>query len=127
VKYGDLSLLIDGAHNPAAAQALRQYADTLEAPVTWVMGILTTKDHKEIFTALLRSGDCLHLVPVPDHSSADPLDLAVIARTICPNLATCETYDNLFAALKAVKCDRPVILCGSLYLVGYFLKSLPSP
>jgi len=127
VKYGDFSLLIDGAHNPAAAQALRHYVDTLEAPVTWVMGMLSTKDHPEIFTALLRALDSLHLVPVPDHSSADPLDLAVIARTICPNLATCQTHEDLFSALKTVQSDRPVILCGSLYLVGYFLKSLPSP
>ena len=126
VKYGDLPLLIDGAHNPAAAQALRQYADTLEAPVTWVIGMLSTKDHAEIFTALLRSLDSLHLVPVPDHSSATLLDLAALAQTICPNLATCQTHEDLFSALKTVQSDRPVILCGSLYLVGYFLKSLPA-
>ncbi|MGB5963076.1 MAG: folylpolyglutamate synthase/dihydrofolate synthase family protein, partial [Coleofasciculaceae cyanobacterium] len=47
-------LLIDGAHNPAAAVALRQYVDTLQTPVTWVMGILSTKDHADIFSALLR-------------------------------------------------------------------------
>ena len=123
VKYGDLPLLIDGAHNPAAAQALRQYADTLEAPVTWVIGMLSTKDHAEIFTALLRSLDSLHLVPVPDHSSATLLDLAALAQTICPNLATCQTHDDLFSALKTVQSDRPVILCGSLYLVGHFLAT----
>ncbi len=127
VKYGDLPLLIDGAHNPAAAQALRQYADTLEAPVTWVIGMLSTKDHAEIFTALLRSLDGLHLVPIPDHSSANPLDLAALAQIICPNLATCKTHDDLFSALKTVQSDHSVILCGSLYLVGYFLKSLPYP
>ncbi|WP_009630096.1 bifunctional folylpolyglutamate synthase/dihydrofolate synthase [Synechocystis sp. PCC 7509] len=126
VKYEDFSLLIDGAHNPAAAQALRQYTDTLAAPVTWVMGMLSTKDHKEIFAALLRSQDSLHLVPVPDHSSADPLDLALLARNICPKLANCQTHDDLFAALKVVQGDRLVILCGSLYLVGHFLKTFPS-
>lgn len=127
VEYGDFSLLIDGAHNPAAAQALRQYVDTLETPVTWVMGMLSTKDHADIFTALLRSGDCLHLVPVPDHSSADPIDLAALAQNTCPNLATCEAYLDLISALKAAERDRLVILCGSLYLVGHFLKSLPFP
>ncbi len=127
VQYGDFSLLIDGAHNPAAAQALRQYADTLASPLQWVMGMLSTKDHAEIFTALLRSGDDLHLVPVPDHSSADPVDLATLARNICPDLATCEAYLDLNSALKATKRDRPVILCGSLYLVGHFLQSWRSP
>jgi len=127
VKFGDFPILIDGAHNPAAAQALRQYADTLEAPLTWVMGMLATKDYREIFTALLRLGDCLHLVPVPDHSSANPLELAILARGICPDLAICQTHDDLNSGLKAAKSDRVVILCGSLYLVGHFLKSLPSP
>ncbi len=127
IKYGDFTLLIDGAHNPAAAQALRQYADTLESPVTWVMGMLATKDHAEIFAALLRPGDCLHLVPVPDHSSADPTNLATLAQNICPNLAICKAYLDLNSALNAVKSDRLIILCGSLYLVGHFLKSLPYP
>lgn len=123
VKYGDRPLLIDGAHNPAAAQALRQYADTLESPITWVIGILSTKDHKEIFTALLRPKDRLYLVPVPDRSSAEPMDLAILAQNICPTLAICETYNDLFSALKAAKSDRLVILCGSLYLIGHFLKT----
>lgn len=127
VRYNDFSLLIDGAHNPAAAQALREYADTLAVPITWVMGMLSTKDHAEIFTALLRSNDRLHLVPVPDHSSANPLDLAALAQNICPNLAICKTYGDLSSALKATKSDRSVILCGSLYLVGHFLQSVPLP
>ncbi|ASC70082.1 Dihydrofolate synthase/folylpolyglutamate synthase [Halomicronema hongdechloris C2206] len=58
-------LLVDGAHNPAAAMALRAYVDSLElAPVGWLMGMLVTKDHRDIFQALLRPGDHLHLVPV---------------------------------------------------------------
>ena len=121
-------LLIDGAHNPAAAIALRQYVDTLNTPVTWVMGILSTKDHAEIFEAILRSGDQLYLVPVPDHSSADPNTLATLAASICPELADCHTYPDLFTGLEAATSniaeasDRLIVLCGSLYLVGYFLQ-----
>jgi dihydrofolate synthase/folylpolyglutamate synthase len=121
-------LLIDGAHNPAAAIALRQYVDTLNIPVTWVMGILSTKDHAEIFEAILRSGDQLYLVPVPDHSSADPNALATLAASICPELADCHTYPDLFTGLQgatsniAEASERLIVLCGSLYLVGYFLK-----
>ena len=121
-------LLIDGAHNPAAAKALRQYVDTLNIPVTWVMGMLSTKDHGDIFEALLRSPDRLYLVPVPDHSSADPDALAILAQNICPELADCRTYPNLEAALEAATSkltetsERLIVLCGSLYLVGHFLK-----
>jgi dihydrofolate synthase / folylpolyglutamate synthase len=126
--WNDCRLLIDGAHNPAAAVALRQYVDTLTTPVTWLMGILSTKDHADIFHALLRSGDRLYVVPVPDHSSADPDALAILAQNICPELADCRTYPDLEAGLQAATSNlagtpkRLIVLCGSLYLVGHFLK-----
>jgi dihydrofolate synthase/folylpolyglutamate synthase len=121
-------LLIDGAHNPAAAIALRQYVDTLHTPVTWVMGILSTKDHADIFSALLQPSDRLYLVPVPDHSSADPNALATLAQNTCPKLSHCSTHPNLEAGLKAATANtletskQLIVLCGSLYLLGHFLK-----
>ena len=139
-------LLIDGAHNPAAAQALRQYVDTCgvgSPPLvptalpgkagegrggskTWVMGMLSTKDHAEIFEALLRAGDRLYLVPVPDHSSATPEYLATLARNICPELDFCSNYPNLVTGLEAATStatpENVLVLCGSLYLIGHFLK-----
>jgi dihydrofolate synthase / folylpolyglutamate synthase len=118
-------LLIDGAHNPAAAIALRQYVDTLNTPISWVMGMLSTKSHLEIFQALLRPGDRLYLVPVPDHSSADPGALADLARSGCSSLDSIDIYTNLTtgltAAMTTTATHQPV-LCGSLYLLGYFLK-----
>ena len=117
-------LLIDGAHNPAAAIALRQYVDTLDkSPIHWVMGMLSTKDHADIFSALLRKGDRLYLVPVPDHSSADPEYLATLAQNICPELADCRTYPDLTAGLEAaISPESLLVLCGSLYLLGHFLE-----
>ncbi|MEP0753731.1 bifunctional folylpolyglutamate synthase/dihydrofolate synthase [Trichocoleus sp. Lan] len=116
-------LLIDGAHNPAAAIALRQYVDTLDkSPIHWVMGMLSTKDHADIFSALLRKGDRLYLVPVPDHSSADPEYLATLAQNICPELGDCRTYPDLTAGLEAaISPESLLVLCGSLYLLGHFL------
>lgn len=116
-------LLLDGAHNPAAARVLRDYVDTLNVKsVSWVMGMLSTKDHADIFQALLRPNDRLYLLPVPDHSSADPGELAKLASNLCPELTFCRTYPDLLSALEAAfASDNLVILCGSLYLVGHFL------
>jgi dihydrofolate synthase/folylpolyglutamate synthase len=125
--WRDRRLLVDGAHNPAAAKVLRQYIDTLGKPVIWLMGILSTKDHEDILAALLKPHDELHLVPVPDRSTANPQELASLAERICPQLRQCQTYDDLFLALQTI-WDRQqgqeslVVLCGSLYLIGYFLK-----
>jgi dihydrofolate synthase / folylpolyglutamate synthase len=134
-------LLIDGAHNPAAAQVLRNYVDDLISPhqqgektetpliditqnsVIWVIGMLSTKEHRDIFQALLRAGDKLYLVPVPDNSSANPVELAKLADEICPELSFCQTYSDLPSALEAAfnSTDNLVVLCGSLYLIGHFL------
>jgi dihydrofolate synthase/folylpolyglutamate synthase len=88
------------------------------------MGMLSTKDHPKIFQALLHAGDRLSLVPVPDHSSAEPTVLSGIAKGICPGLEALETFFDLPTALEsaiALEEERVIVLCGSLYLVGHFL------
>ena len=150
-------LLIDGAHNPASAAVLRQFVDRSIEPLSqnsksssaavqsaiqnpkskianpksthWIMGMLSTKDHADVFKALLRSGDSLSLVPVPDHSSADPIALATLAQEICPGLVTCQTYPELMSALEAAIGNHHseksrLVLCGSLYLLGHFFSTL---
>ncbi len=124
--WKDRPLLIDGAHNTAAAIALRQYIDTLHKPVVWVMGMLSTKDHEDVLEVLLKPQDELHLVPVPDHSTAEPKDLAAIALQVCPNLTRCQTYANIFTALDKVGSlseDKLLVLCGSLYLIGHLFRN----
>ena len=158
-------ILIDGAHNPEAAKALRHYVDTLDilpksrkgealanqnadfpsnlpapmlhpysqesistknlfnSPIAWVMGMLSTKDHSDIFQALLRPNDRLYLVPVPDPNSADPEKLSAIAKTICPEIFECATYPSTESALHtATNNNNLIVICGSLYLIGDFLK-----
>lgn len=119
-------ILIDGAHNPAAAIALREYVDNLTtspSPINWVIGILATKDCDDILQALLKKGDRLYLVPVPDQNSTPPAELAALAQNICPELTLCQTFPDLTTALDAaVANENLTVLCGSLYLVGHFLK-----
>ncbi|MEP0871205.1 bifunctional folylpolyglutamate synthase/dihydrofolate synthase [Trichocoleus desertorum AS-A10] len=136
-------LLVDGAHNPAGAQALRQYIDRHgdqpgevygDRSVVWVVGMIGTKDHEEVLEALLRPNDQLHLVPVPDHEPVDLDRLADLAQQrICPQLVACETYADLELGLQAATQNAKgvgnqptpgalVVLAGSLYLLGDFFK-----
>lgn len=126
-------LLIDGAHNPAGAAALRHYLDnseTITRPVQFVMGMLSTKDHADVFRELLRPGDRLYLVPVPDHASADLDALVALANDICPGLSDSGLYVDVIDALKAAfhagttspSAPTTTVLCGSLYLIGHFFK-----
>ncbi len=117
-------LLIDGAHNLDAAKSLRRYVDKTyrDRPITWLMGMLATKDHKEVLQTLLKPADRLHLVPVPGHLSADPNDLSAIAYQVCPALTHCQTHLDLASALPVAIQAHPAVLCGSLYLIGHFYE-----
>jgi dihydrofolate synthase/folylpolyglutamate synthase len=139
-------LLVDGAHNPAGAEALRQYVDRHgdqpgqvygDRSIVWVVGMIGTKDHGDVFKELLRPNDQLHLVPVPDHEPVDLEQLADLAQQICPQLVACETYADLELGLQAAiqnakgVGDQPTpgalaVLSGSLYLLGDFFKRFQS-
>lgn len=130
---GKHPLLLDGAHNSAAALELRRYIDRLQTPVHWLMGMLSTKDHGDILRHLLRPGDAVSFIPVPDHSSADVHTLAALATELCPQLISCQCFSHLELALEAAFTPEnsatltpPArVLCGSLYLVGEYLKTYP--
>jgi dihydrofolate synthase/folylpolyglutamate synthase len=129
-------VLIDGAHNPEGAIALGQFVDQLRQlptsslgsevqplrSVHWVIGMMAKKDHAEIFQALLRPGDRLYLVPVPDAKSANPEALAGLATELCPTLQDCQTFADASLALSTATLTAAtpdvIVLCGSLYLIG---------
>lgn len=122
--WRDKPLLIDGAHNPAGAMYLRQYADSLSRPILWILGMLGNKDHQLILQTLLRPGDAVYLVPVPGHLTALPQELADLAKSLCPQLTQVQTFRDLLVALETALAqdDYVPILGGSLYLIGHFLE-----
>lgn len=145
-------LLIDGAHNPAGATMLRDYLDRnvgtnhsgpdhsdpntstnhsstrpdpkVAQPIHWVIGMIGTKDHADIFKALLRPNDSLFLVPVPEHLPADLEKLAAMAIATCPQLTECRIYEDVILAVEQAQTysSGTAVLCGSLYLIGHFLQ-----
>ena len=123
-----LPLLLDGAHNPAAAAALRAELDGDPARHGlaagrrhWVLGMLANKQAAEILTALLGPEDRAWIVPVPDHASWRAAELAAA----CPALAgQLQPADDLAAGLAAAGAGASgrVIVAGSLYLIGNLLE-----
>ncbi|WP_055075121.1 folylpolyglutamate synthase/dihydrofolate synthase family protein [Pseudanabaena sp. 'Roaring Creek'] len=135
-------ILIDGAHNVAAAQYLRQFVDEAfpQQRKRWIVGILNTKDRLGILKELLDADDLLFPVPVPSPATTSPQDLADLATSIFkgyPNsrypLHSPKFYPSLELGLEAAFADggeerenEPIVLCGSLYLVGEFLNRVNS-
>ena len=130
-------ILIDGAHNVAAAVYLRKFVDQSfpNRRCRWLIGILNTKDAEGILKELLRPQDLLFAVPVPSAATIAPSQLAAIAAPMLDHAP--QAYESLEAGLEAAFIDAQneqqdqqdqedsdndlVILCGSLYLVGEFL------
>jgi dihydrofolate synthase/folylpolyglutamate synthase len=128
-------ILIDGAHNVAAAEYLRQFVDENfpHHRKHWIVGILNTKDQSGILKALLNPDDLLFPVPVPNPATTAPQELAEIAKSILNTLPLAYSslgYSSLEQGIEAAFKDRRssnqkpniVILCGSLYLVGDFFQ-----
>ncbi len=109
---------IDGAHNPAAAEAL---AMTLaERPMHLILGILANKDADGIVTAVAAHSLSLTFVEVPGHASYDPIELA----NRFGGTAAASVEDALGALLAS---RDPVLILGSLYLAGTVLATNGEP
>ena len=87
--YRGQPLLLDGAHNPPAAIALRQELDQGDlAPWgagrrRWLLAIQRHKQGAAMLRALLAPGDQAAITPLPGHASWSADDLALA----CPELA----------------------------------------
>lgn len=120
--YGTQKLLIDGAHNLDGAAALRHYVDGWGRPVSWLVGIIKTKNPQEILGCLLRPDDELFTLPVQGDLGHDPEGLVQLAYQLEPALAQGLACAQVKTALACA--GYPPVLCGSLYLIGDFLKDL---
>ena len=119
-------LLLDGAHNPPAAQVLRLELDRRSAPQGaaqagrhWVLGMLANKAAPEILEILLAPGDRAWIVPVPGHASWS----AEALQAACPAWSQAlQSAPGIEAALE--QATPPVVVAGSLYLIGHLLATV---
>jgi dihydrofolate synthase/folylpolyglutamate synthase len=108
-------ILLDGAHNPAGAAALARALRDLgvERP-TIVFGAMRAKDVRGVLQALAPLEPAFIFTRVDDPGASDPAELARIWSRIGGEARTAATPA---AALERADGD-PVVVAGSLYLVG---------
>jgi dihydrofolate synthase/folylpolyglutamate synthase len=106
------TITVDGAHNPAAAEAL---ALELQArPRHLIVGILANKDADNILAALAPHALSLTFIDVPHHASADTGALATRWHG--------RTGGDLGDALSQFLAPSNILIVGSLYLAGEALR-----
>lgn len=122
-------LLIDGAHNPPAAAALRQEIDRLDPQDgphprgrRWLVGIQRHKEGAAMLRHLLRPGDQAAIVPIPHHASWTAAELSeVLPSQEFRLIDLADLLDGL--QWMAVEGPLPVVT-GSLHLIGGILPQL---
>jgi dihydrofolate synthase / folylpolyglutamate synthase len=120
-QWRGLPVLIDGAHNDDSARWLRVAVDGLgNGPIAWIVGMMATKDHESFLAAILRPGDRLYGVPVPDPNTVEPGRLVAIGQGQDIESQACG--DVVTALELAVKARDRIVICGSLYLLGDCLR-----
>ena len=118
-------ILLDGAHNVAGAEvlreALRNSFSTLK-PVL-LLGVLADKDWRAMCHILAPLAPKILTVPVASARTADANDLATFLRSINP-AAEVLAYRNFSDALIASQDEPFIVVAGSLYLIGEALEQL---
>jgi dihydrofolate synthase/folylpolyglutamate synthase len=127
-------VLLDGAHNVAGAEALRQalLEEFLASSRTLVLGLLREKDPHEMLVALGIDDVALLVVCRPPSPRAlDPEAVAKAAADLGFDEAKIEVVDTvkdaIGAALLATPDEGQIVVTGSLYTVGAARSVLVKP
>ena len=119
---GNPPILVDGAHNPSGARALRRFFDEfIKQPLTIIFGAMNDKRIEEMATILFATAGCLIFTKADHPRAAAPEDLLEIARRLNygAQLSTSPSLSEAIALAKEKTPDRGTIcVTGSLYLVG---------
>jgi dihydrofolate synthase/folylpolyglutamate synthase len=120
---GKADVLLDVAHNPAGAWALRAALSSMEetrgGQRVLVFGCMKDKAYEEMAQVLFPLFDRVVATPVDSPRSASVEDLVAAAgKTGVPAIAARDGHEALERAFAAIPKDGLIVVAGSVYLVG---------
>jgi len=115
-------ILFDGAHNPAAARALRDYLDEfVDQPITMIFAAMRDKALSEIVAVLFPAVEQVILTELdnPRGASIDSLQAAAALYFDQSRIHQARSVaDGWRIARQITDADSIIVVTGSLYLVG---------
>ena len=123
-RVGNCELWLDGGHNPAAGRAIAETLRRLpRRPTHLICGMLNTKDVTGYMRPLVDIAESLTALTIPGAGATLPAEETAEAAKATGLSA--RTSPDLGTALDEVSraCpDARILICGSLYLAGHFLR-----
>jgi dihydrofolate synthase/folylpolyglutamate synthase len=125
---GNAPVLLDGAHNPAGVAALAQALLDLrphlgDAPLTLLMGVLANHWQPGMLDPLKAAAPRARLVATTVPGAPNSMAPADLAAAWGPHATAVEDIDGAFDAAAGM-ARGTLVVCGSLYLVGYLRARL---
>jgi dihydrofolate synthase/folylpolyglutamate synthase len=117
--------LLDGAHNPAGAKALREFLNEFaRRPLTIVFGAMRDKQLEEIAKLIFPAADNIVLTSIQNPRTASLEILNSISQPYTNGTLTSArtSAEALEQALRMTPLDGMICVTGSLYLIGEVRK-----
>jgi dihydrofolate synthase/folylpolyglutamate synthase len=128
VVEGDPTVVLDGAHNGASAEALARTLDSFAAgrPISFVIGINRDKDARAVLRPLLKHATRVWATQTTSNPRALPAaELAALCQR--PGVSV-QAESELSVALTSARANTGVVcVTGSLMLVGQARATLGLP
>jgi dihydrofolate synthase/folylpolyglutamate synthase len=114
------TVLLDGCHNPQAASALAQFLEDagFAGRARLIFGAMADKDVEAMAATLFPAFSSVRLVTAPSARAATADELLRRTAGVRPDAVPAESLEGALSALAAEPDPTPIIVAGSLYLVG---------
>lgn len=117
-------VLIDAAHNPDGAAALAAYLEELGRPFDLLFGALGDKAVAKMLPLLAAGARRVTLTRPPSPRAVDPRSWRELVPDPRLPVAVGDAPELALAHALGEMADRPLVICGSIYLIGDLRRRL---
>jgi dihydrofolate synthase/folylpolyglutamate synthase len=123
----NFELYLDGSHNPQGAETVKNFLETQKNKKKFVIfGMLKDKNCAEFLKIISPEIDELIAIKIPNQpKSRSAEEIKKIAEKIKIKSTTAKNFNEAFRKILSKENQREdplILICGSLYLSGYFLR-----
>jgi len=119
----DPLLILDAAHNTAAAVALVDaISDLRENKFVFLISMLSDKNHEEFVQKLSQIAKRVIITSIPNERAAETKMLFDVTKQYVDNVEIIEDYKEAYEYVK--KLNTHVCITGSIYLIGLIKENI---